>query len=66
MSLTLKSFNLTDSILAYSNPNEIVECDSCPWTGFRYELDVITLENGDLANCCPVCCDLSISYMGCD
>jgi len=49
-----------------SNPNEVVECDSCPWTGFSHELDTITLENGDSADSCPICCDLSISYLGSD
>lgn len=46
------------------NGGQNVECDSCPWAGKEAELDTVKLENGDDAECCPVCNDLGISRLG--
>lgn len=43
-----------------------VQCDSCPWSGYQAELEQVTLNNGDDADCCPSCADIGISYMGDD
>jgi Zn finger protein HypA/HybF involved in hydrogenase expression len=49
-----------------NRPSQKVECDSCPWSGFEADLDVRELNNGEDAECCPQCGELSISHLGFD
>lgn len=47
-----------------ANLGQQVQCDSCSFTGVEAELESVELQNGDDAECCPECGDLSISRLG--